>query len=198
MRISVEGNIGSGKSTVMRALVWKLGVKTHLEPVEKWTKLLERFYDNPKEASMDLQVRVMLDFASIVDSDDEVHIVERSPSASLHVFGSISRDKEWISDSQWETLDFMKKTVGWDADAVIFVDTPPELCAERITKRSGDNHPTEPKDLIYIQEVASKYAEMIEKTECEVVVIDGTKSAEDVLSDVVSSIRRLVGGRVDI
>jgi deoxyadenosine/deoxycytidine kinase len=197
MRIVVEGNIGSGKSTVIRGIKWKLGVVVHPEPVERWVELLRRYYADPASAAMDLQVRVLLDLASVRDDDGSVHVVERSPDASVEVFGEITKKNGWISDAQLETLRATKRAFGWTADAVVFVDAPVETCFERVKarsiSRSGNGAETEPGDATYLEEVASGYETMLANLTCPVVRVDGTDSAEIVLENVVAAIRKIAG-----
>jgi deoxyadenosine/deoxycytidine kinase len=195
MRIVIDGNVGSGKSTAINALVWKLGAKVHPEPVERWASLLRRFYKNPSEASMDLQIRVLMDLSSIEDVDGEVHVIERSPDSSIKVFAKIARTKGWITHAQFDSLDFTRESIGWSADAFIFIDTPPKTCFERISKRSiGSDASIEPKDYEYLEEISSRYETMISELSCPVLRIDGSASAEHVLQEVVDAIKKFAKG----
>ena len=54
VRLVVEGNIGSGKTTVMNALADK-GYSCYPEPVESWEGLLIKASQNPETYSVDLQ-----------------------------------------------------------------------------------------------------------------------------------------------
>lgn len=194
MRVSLEGNIGSGKSTAMRGLPWVFGdVVVHPEPVERWKDLLERFYADPTSATMDLQLRVLLDLSSVED-DGRFHVVERSPDTSVEVFGEIVASKGWISDSQLEALRSIRSSVGWKADAIVFVDSPPALCFDRIQERKMSAEArAEPGDFEYLEEVSSRYEKMLSRAECPVFRVDGSKSKTEVLEEVVRVLRELRG-----
>ena len=190
MRICIEGNIGSGKSTVIESLAWKLpGAKIHPEPTGAWGPLLERFYKDPASVAMELQLRVLLDFNKI-PSDDVVRIVERSPLTCHHVFGAMAYQRGWLTDAQWATFKSSSALLGWEPDAIVFVDTPTDACVDRIDRRArGYAEPPEPE---YFEDVRSKYETLLKFTGVPVVRVDGRAPPGEVLESVLSAIRGLI------
>lgn len=160
--------------------------------VEKWKRLLEKFYEDPPSASMDLQMRVLLDFAAIAD-DGRVHVVERSPATARDVFGSLARIKGWLTETQWETYKEIDDLIGWRPDAIVYIDTPAEECARRISGRSAGGAAHEP-DAAYVRELALKYEVLLKFAGVPVVRVDGSKSPDEVLAAVAGAIEDLRQG----
>lgn len=193
MRIAIDGNMGSGKSTVIAALAETLGgASVHPEPVEKWKPLLEKFYADPRSASMDLQMRVLLDFADIRD-DGCLRIVERSPATARNVFGALAHVKGWINETQWGAYKEFDDLIGWTPDAVIFIDTPVDECARRILQRSPPGSAHEPTDVEYLKDVSLRYDVLLKFSGVPVIRVDGTKSPAEVLAGVTDAIDMLSG-----
>ena len=64
LHISLLGNIGSGKSSVLRRLIRCKNMTTGDEPMEEWENssgenLLQMYYDDPKQWAFVFQTKVM-------------------------------------------------------------------------------------------------------------------------------------------
>jgi deoxyadenosine/deoxycytidine kinase len=57
---SIDGNIGSGKSTVLEELKQR-GYFVFEEDLNNWGTLLEKFYANPKRWMCSLQIKILHD-----------------------------------------------------------------------------------------------------------------------------------------
>lgn len=198
MRIAIDGVIGSGKSTAIKSLVWKLGgggagVQVHPEPVGRWKHLLEAFYEDPSSVAMDLQMRVLLDFSKVGDGDGRVHVVERSPATTHHVFGALAHQKGWLTDEQWATFKEFDALIGWAPDAIVYIDTPVDECMRRVRERSAGGGTHEPGDAEYLRDMASKYECLLKFTKEPVVRINGAQPPEVVLQAVADAVARLAG-----
>lgn len=193
MRIAIEGNIGSGKSTVLRGLVWKVNARVHLEPVGAWAGLLERFYADPVTGAMDMQVRVLIDFSKKAD-DGDLHIIERCPLSSHHVFAALAFQKGWLTDAQWSAYKQMYATLGWEPDAIIYIDTPVDQCFERAHSR--DSGVAEPPTREYLEEIRAKYDALIKFVKTPVIRVDGSQAMDVVFQHVVDAIESLGGSEV--
>ena len=90
MKITIEGNLASGKSTlVMRLQEWSR-IPTFLEPVDKWT-LLCKFYEDPKRWSFTFNTEVLISMSKWKHNDYQ-SIYERSPLSCRHVFTQLHVD----------------------------------------------------------------------------------------------------------
>ena len=85
--ISVEGNIGSGKTTVLNYLKQFDNVQVHPEPVEKWqdvqgVNLLTKLYQDPKRWAFQFHSYVMVTGLEILNSKmpagKHTRVLERS------------------------------------------------------------------------------------------------------------------------
>lgn len=80
--VLVEGNIGAGKTTLIRELSEKLGFRVFLEPTAK-NPYLAKFYADPKKYALKLQLWIFRQrFLTYVDAVR--HVLEKGRSA-LHV-----------------------------------------------------------------------------------------------------------------
>jgi deoxyadenosine/deoxycytidine kinase len=155
MIIAIEGNIGSGKSTILKELE-KMNYNPSQvvflqEPVAEWLNIklgdknaLELFYENQKENSFWFQILAYItrlrNLLSILENNfqDKIIICERSIYTDKYVFakmlyesGNIS-EIEWITYSYW--FDTFKKQT--KLDLILYVNTEPEECFNRIIKRN--------------------------------------------------------------
>ena len=132
---------------------------------------------------MDLQMRVLLDFASIGD-DGGLRIVERSPATARNVFGALAHVKGWLSETQWGAYKEFDDIIGWTPDAIVFIDTPVDECARRILQRSPPGSAHEPADVEYLKDVSLRYDVLLKFAGVPVVRVDGAMGKDDVLKAV--------------
>lgn len=93
MLISIEGNIGVGKSTILEKLKKNKEFKCIPEPIEKWKNLgghnlLDLFYKEPEKHSTCFQLYTMLTlFNERIKTHNENYIIsERSLKTGINVF----------------------------------------------------------------------------------------------------------------
>ena len=168
--VSIEGNIGSGKST-LRELLEKSSFpigstpKYNLvyvdEPVSEWqtivddsgVNIIEKFYADQQEYSFAFQMMAYISrLASLkraIESQtkDTIFVCERSLWTDRHVFAQMLHDEGKIENIKFQIYlkwfgEFIKD---YPLDAIIYVTTEPELCSERIAKRNrqGETIPLE-------------------------------------------------------
>lgn len=93
--ISIEGNLGAGKSSLLSLF----NFATIKEPVDEWQTMsggdiLKNFYENPKRWAFTFQLhalhsRSLLWNKTISEEPQKLHFSERSPLADRHIFGEI-------------------------------------------------------------------------------------------------------------
>lgn len=149
--IVVEGNIGTGKSTLLNILAQNIKVNLIPEPTKKWQQvgqsenLLDLFYkDIPRWAytfqSYAFLTRVHATIEHLSNGgDDTIHILERSVYCDRFCFAKNCYEsglmtslewhiyKEWFS---WLVENFSPKPSGF-----IYLRTDPEVSYKRIMKR---------------------------------------------------------------
>ena len=96
MLVALQGNLGSGKSTILRQLQLE-GYTVVPEPVHIWDtyihngqSLLQLFYADPARYGFTLQIMIMLNFVKSIENAcataKGIVILERSPVASYKIF----------------------------------------------------------------------------------------------------------------
>ena len=159
--ISLEGNIGAGKSTFLGHLEKSLhGNKEYVflrEPVHIWDTIcdkegntvLSKFYQDPVKYAFAFQVMTYTtryqELQRILKENPECKVVvcERSLEADKQIFAKMLHDDGVMDDlmySIYETY-FSMYEGKFQMNGIIYVRTDPEICYERIEKRSreGEN-----------------------------------------------------------
>jgi len=163
--VSIEGNIGSGKSTLLEKLKELFRENNNIiflrEPVDEWEKIkdkdgntmLQKFYANQKEYSFAFQMMAYISRLSILretvknvinkilrqkTSDKYIIITERSLYTDKYVFAKMLYDQGKIEDVNYQIYLnwFDEFSKDFPVNEVIYVNTDPNKCYERIHKRS--------------------------------------------------------------
>jgi deoxyadenosine/deoxycytidine kinase len=164
--ISLEGNIGAGKSTLLSKLR-ELHPDWHFidEPVDTWTSLkndngeslLEIFYADKKRWSYTFQNCALLSRFNLIEEavkfnntlvasgkKRKVFVTERCLDTDDKVFAKMLREDGSLCALEHELyqkwFDLLKQTAT-PLSAIVYVDTDPNTCLERIAKscRSGED-----------------------------------------------------------
>lgn len=192
MRLSIEGNIGSGKSACVRALAAAFpNVPSFPEPVEEWGELLSLFYKSPAEWALPFSLRVLLDFRRAASAD--TCVVERSPMATRFVFSQLLYNEGTLNCQEWELFKEYHDILGWKPDVIFYIDTPAPECARRIESRG---RPCEADiDQAYLGRIEFQYGNMLRFAEVPVQRFDGTMPETQLAEVVVKRARELFTGR---
>ena len=154
--ISIEGNIGAGKTTFVQELKKRYENSREIifltEPVDIWEKIkdennktiLERFYENPKEYSFSFQImayvtRLNLLTKTIVNNPMcKLIITERSLDADKNVFAKMLYDDKLIDNLNYNIyLEFYNTyKEKYKTSGIIFINADAEICYERVNKRN--------------------------------------------------------------
>lgn len=145
LNVFLEGNIGSGKSTLIDHFSQFPNFETVPEPVSKWqnlngTNIFKKMSMNPHENAFKFQSYVSL---TLIEEYMKPHIkpiriLERSLLSQkcftqiLNSSGILDNDSYTILNN-WHT--FMMNTFNVSADAIIYIKTKPEILLQRINSR---------------------------------------------------------------
>ena len=190
--ISIEGSIGSGKTTVVNKLneeYFHKDVGIFREPIEEWGPYLELFYNNKKRYAFLSQVRINTSFLNIYNKvqKTDTAITERSSFSAKHIFGKMLYDKDIMTDKEYylcnELIDLTQHKI---PDYFIYLKTDPFISYNRIIER-GDK----PIDINYLQNL-SNYHDKTFSSSDRVYVVDNTNlSKNDTFKEVVNIIRTI-------
>lgn len=161
--LSIEGNIGSGKSTMLKHLKINLVTDDEFkivfvdEPVSSWENIkdsdgknmIKKFYENQMKYAFAFQMmtfttrliylkKAINDAIKNNDNKKIIIITERSLHTDCYVFAELLKKQGNIEDVCFQIYIqmFNEFSSNYLVDTIIYVDTTPEICYERIKKRS--------------------------------------------------------------
>lgn len=207
---SIEGNIGAGKSTILNEIqklidLDKSNFRLQImpEPVEKWCEsllpngrsMLESYYEERKTNAFPFQMFVTLTHVQkYLSMDKNISIVtERSLESQKNIFAKsvyssgILSDIEWHSYVSWidalmdNTL--LKGSRSMKIDGIIHLDVDPNICIERIQKRSRNNgeHLISQEMMDLLNSHQCDYIQSRENEGVPVLVVDGNADGDEAL-----------------
>ena len=159
MIFTIEGNIGAGKTTLLEALektTFKIPHIVYYEPVDNWMQcrlpgleesksLFELYYEDRKKYAfvfqmMALQSRYENMLSAMRESPNTIVFCERSFLTDYEIFAKINNEEGNISDMElhvykkWHS--FFLESIDHVIKGIVYLNTDPEVCKERIQKRN--------------------------------------------------------------
>lgn len=201
-RIALEGNVGSGKSSVLKWAA-KTGLATPVyEPVSRWqncggVNMLQLFYADHKRWAFHLQSFIQLTMfeSSIIiprpTTAHEVMLHERTVMSSRVVFTEALKQAGWLTLPEQAMLDesyrFQESIIKPTFDVIIYLKCPAVVCYERVKER-GRKEETN-VSINYLQLLGKLYDDWLElkqqptNSKC-VVTIDATLPESEIQKQV--------------
>ena len=174
---ALEGNIGSGKTTIMKIISNHFkDVEFIEEPVKQWQNLggmnlLDSFYSDPKRWGFSFEFFSMLTkieaLLKAAESDKPIIIIERSIFSNKEL-GKLDTMEYCMLIN---TYNFYLAHVYPQISGVIYLDTPVDECIKRITRRNRGEECTIEKS--YLEAIKNKMDEMCNSSTMIVIRIDG-------------------------
>lgn len=161
--ITIDGNIGAGKSTILNYLHSNHNIYVDLEPIDKWKSFLDNIYTNKKNY-FNFQVRVWLDRSWIQEKDMNTTIImERSPYFIRNTFNKYMYDNNLINAQENNIINelYDKTDIIWKSNYFIYIRSNPQKCLERILKRGRDNE--KEISIEYLNDIHNLHEETYEK-----------------------------------
>ena len=194
---SIEGNIGSGKSTLVKEL--KKSVPNILdkkvvyvqEPVSEWSKIkdkkgetiLEKFYANQHKYAFSFQMMAYISRLALLrnivrENPDAIIITERSVFTDRQVFAKMLYDEGKIEEVDYQIYlkwfdEFIEEI---PITGLIYVTTTPEKSKERVDlrARAGESIP-----LSYLQRCHNYHETWIKNIKKQVCLFNGNVDFKD-------------------
>jgi len=196
--ISIEGSIGSGKTTIINKLYNDYSSSIYgvfREPVEVWKPYLDNFYAeyNPqaiidfKSNAMLLQLRINTSFSQIFKNfeNKKVVITERSSYSAINIFSKILVDQGTFTSLN---VDLLKENINlvqtYEPDYFIYLKTDHRKCYDRIIQR-GDK----PIDINYLEKLNYHHDQVFLNNNKVFVVETSDKDIENVEKEIINIIR---------
>jgi len=139
--ITIDGNIGVGKTTILNYLHSNYNINIDLEPIDKWKTFLDNIYINKKNF-FNFQIRVWLDRSWIQEKDLNVNIImERSPYFIRNTFNKYMYNNDLITQNEFNILNelYNKTDLIWNPNYYIYLRSDPNKCLKRIINRGREN-----------------------------------------------------------
>lgn len=212
--VSIEGNISSGKSTIVEILRERTKTNNQFmivdEPIDTWEKIknedgksiFQAFYENPGKLGFTFQICALFTrFKSLSKIYDDallksqtigkpiVVLIERTVLTDYHIFAKMLRKAGHISDFEMLTyqLWFKEFSQKFTLDKSVYLRVDPEICLKRVNIRSRDGE--EKISLDYLKACHDQHEEFYHNvlSESNCMVIDNSKemSTDDYEKNVV-------------
>jgi deoxyadenosine/deoxycytidine kinase len=189
--ISIEGNIGSGKSTILDKIedayhqMGRTDVVILREPVNEWSSfkdcdisgkektILELFYQDSQKYSFVFQILVYLSIKNSIQKailqhpECKIIICERSILASRNVFAKMLKNDGLMSNVEYQVYEkFVSDREGddmpFEPDAIVYLDADPSVCLNRIGRRNRQGESN--IDIEYMEKCKTFHNEWIYET----------------------------------
>ncbi len=169
--ISVEGNIGAGKSTFLKKITNDLMCQLLLEPCNEWQNingynLLDAFYKDIKRWAYSFQLYAFLTRIEAIEKkldslNNDFFISERSIFADRYVFAEVCYENNNMNELEWNMY---KKWFDWTIyrqnkrilpSGIIYLKVNPEISFHRINIRGRSEEKNIPIE--YLNALSNKY-----------------------------------------
>ena len=201
---SLEGNIGSGKSTLIDLLQNSKALNSKFlnnivylpEPVDIWSTIkddagitiLEKFYKDQNKYAFSFQMMAYISRISqlrqaIRDNPYSILITERSVYTDKNVFAQMLYDNNKIEKVNYNIYLrwFEEFTLDLPLSGIIYIKTSPEICNKRILERNRKGEDNIPLD--YSIQCHKYHEAWLNKTQRPVLVLDGDSSHKTRISN---------------
>lgn len=169
--VSIEGNIGAGKSTLIEKLKEKYMDDERFlfieEPVQMWEQIcdkggnnmIQKYYANPTRYAFTFQImafqtrlQLLKEAIAYAAENQQVTtiIMERSLDADYHIFAKMLAEEGVMEDVEYEIYLQMSTEAlkEYGVDGIIWLDTDYEECFRRIEKRGREGEGELKKDYL--------------------------------------------------
>jgi len=177
--ISIEGNIGAGKTTILSKLEEKYQGDASVifikEPVDVWERvcdstgenILQKFYQNPDKYAFPFQVLAYItrysSIAKVVRENPDCRIIvcERSLDADYNIFAKMLFDDGLIDEVCFQIYKKIYDEYAsiFPVSKIVYINADAEVCATRIAKRAREGEADIPLD--YLQKCKKYHDEWL-------------------------------------
>ena len=188
---TIEGNIGSGKSTLITILKKSNASLRHIpiiylpEPVSIWESIkdsegrniIEKYYENQEKYAFSFQMMAYISrihqLREILKTHSKVIVIcERSVFTDREIFAKMLHDDKKIEDIEYSIYlkwfdEFVKDI---PVKGIIYVKTNPEICQQRVIKR---NRKGEIIPLSYLQNCHKYHENWLNNDEIPILTLNG-------------------------
>ena len=200
--ITVEGNVGSGKSTMIKILkdakLQNQGICIVDEPVQVWkyTGILEKYYSPDTFLGRSL-ARPIYEFQSfaVITHDNSIQtalqkydiiITERCPETHSKVFFDLYKEQGLVDAVQTAMYNVIMNMVKTKPDAMIYLETDIDNSLTRIKERGRPEEANISRN--YISQVHDKHLELVDNFNGPILRIDANYNKHHILQEILDFI----------
>lgn len=191
--ITIDGNIGCGKTSLLNYLHRYHKMVIDLEPVDNWMPYLTKMYNENKEV-FQFQIRVWLDRCWAQEKSDVVVLMERSPFFIRNAFlqtvfenGLICNEENMILQELHDKTAYL-----WNDIHYIYLRSSPEKCLHRIKKRNRFSEQSISEE--YLSQIHEKHEECCSTlclvNKCTVIDVEN-KTIAEIAKEVIDCISKI-------
>ncbi|XP_018421948.1 PREDICTED: thymidine kinase 2, mitochondrial [Nanorana parkeri] len=191
--ICVEGNIASGKTSCLQYFSNTANLEVLTEPVAKWRNVhghnpLALMYQDSSRWGLTLQTYVQLTMLDVHTSPTvaPAKMMERSIHSAKYIFvenlyrSGKMPEVDYVVLTEW--FNWIIKNIDLSVDLIVYLQTSPETCYQRLKMRCREEERVIPLEYLYA--IHSLYEEwLIKQTSypvpAQVLVIDADKNMEE-------------------
>ena len=187
--ITIDGNIGSGKTSILQKLQMNYGQLVDLEPIEQWKPYLDNIYLNDT-GHFSFQKKVWEDRALIQSRNNNIIFIERSAKFTRETFVEVYKNKftneEYLLlNHLYENSDAKNNKMITEPILYIYISVSDDICINRIKERNRNNEIDINHELI--KKLNIKHEEcynLLLNQGYQILKIDGTDSLEDICNEI--------------
>lgn len=192
--ISIDGNIGCGKSTILNNLK-QVFVNDNVifleEPLHEWNKItdenktiLEKYYEDSEKYAFCFQMMTFITRYNIIDdlikkNPKSIIVTERSLYTDKYIFAKMLHNTKKINTIEYQVYNkwFTKFIKNLPEHKYIYIDSSPYKCLENIKKR--DRKGEETIDISYLNLCHKAHNDMFTKINPDLVIYNHDLSSTE-------------------
>jgi thymidylate kinase len=184
--ISIEGNIGAGKSTLIQKIqqraIQENNKHIHIIPesLDIWEQIkdgdksiFQLFYENKSKYGFAFQILTfltitynMMGHLQKMGKIDTI-IIERSPISNIMIFGQMLYDDKIIGDAEFSILKYMVNGLMMPVDKIVYLRSTPPECMERVKERNREGE--QDIEIDYLQKIHDKHESWLDTLQHETI-----------------------------
>lgn len=208
-RVSIEGNIGAGKSTLIKYFSHFAGIETYPEPIGWWRNLdghnlLELSYLDKDKWLNTFQMYVQLTRLKIQttppQSSTTVQMYERSLQNNRYCFVEQAYKSGVLHGADYTIIDewykWAKKNCDIDLDLIVYLRSTPEVVYKRMKARQRPEEADIP--FKYLEELHDSHEQWLMSDDSSfnsipVLVLDADKTLEEIVEQYKINTNKILG-----
>ncbi len=173
--VSIEGNIGSGKTTLSKLLAKDMGAFLVLEEFEE-NPFLPLFYTQPEKYGLHVELSFLVDRYHQLRNYNKANLFETPTIADYYIIKCLLFAKNNLSENEYTLFENFYELVHENTptpDLIIYLDSSVENLQKNIQNRNRSYEQNISDQ--YLESISAQYNTFLKSTEIPVLRIDAAK-----------------------